>query len=142
MKTAMIIWNAHLKSAFYTLRHETRTKIAWFFALSFDFGVGLLSINQLLAHMSQRQAAGSEVLETHLWLLFSGTWIGIGLFAALSTITLGFVGDQPRLLMTLPVSPSARFRTLYGLLFFEGIGYWLMLAIVVMGVPMFIVLGW
>src|SRR5437764_12449332 len=108
MKTVLIIWNAHLKSAFSALRNDTRTKIAWFFALSFDCGVGLWSVNQLLAHVSHWQAAGSGALETHLWVLFCGAWIGIGLFATLSMMTLGFGGDQPRLLMTLPISPAAR----------------------------------
>jgi hypothetical protein len=142
MKIATIIWNAHLKSALSALRNDTRTKITWFFALSLDCGVGLWSINQLLAHVSQWQAAGSGVLETHLWLLFSGAWIGIGFFAALSTMTLGFGGDQPRILMTLPILPAARFRALYSLMFFEGIGNWLMLTAVVIGIPLIILLGW
>ena len=142
MKTVLIIWNVHLKSAFRSLRNDTRTKVAWFFALSLDCGLGLWSINQLLAQVSQWQAAGSAALESHLWLLFSGVWIGIGLIAALSTMTLGFGGDQPRLLMTLPISPAARFRALYGLMFFEGIGNWLVLAVVVIGIPLIIFLGW
>ena len=142
MKTVLIVWNVHFKSAFRSLRKDTRTKVAWFFALSLDCGLGLWSINQLLAHVSQWQAAGSGVLDTHLWLLFLGAWLGIGLFAALSTMTLGFGGDQSRLLMTLPVSSAARFRALYGLLFFEGIGNWLLLAVVVIGMPLTLLLGW
>src|SRR6266487_5415522 len=142
MKTVLIMWNTHLKSALSALRNDTRTKVAWFFALSLDCGLGLWSINQLLAQVSHWQAAGSVALEAHLWLLFSGAWIGIGLIAALSTRTLGFGGDQPRLLMTLPISPAARFRALYGLMFFEGIGNWLVLAVVVIGIPLIIFLGW
>ena len=142
MKTVLIMWNTHLKSALSALRNDTRTKVAWFFALSLDCGLGLWSINQLLAQVSHWQAAGSVALEAHLWLLFSGAWIGIGLIAALSTMTLGFGGDQPRLLMTLPISPAARFRALYGLMFFEGIGNWLVLAVVVIGIPLIIFLGW
>ena len=142
MKAVLIVWNVHFKSAFRSLRNDTRTKIVWFFALSLDCGLGLWSINQLLAHVAQWQVAGSAVLEAHLWLLFSSAWLGIGLFAALSTMTLGFGGDQSRLLMTLPVSSAARFRALYGLMFFEGIGNWLMLAVVVIGIPLIIILGW
>jgi hypothetical protein len=142
MKSVLLLLKTHLKSAFSALRNDTRTKIAWFFALGLDCGMGLWSINQLLAHVSRWQVAGSAALEAHLWLLFSGAWIGIGLFAALSAMTLGFGGDQPRLLMTLPISPAVRFRALYGLMFFEGIGNWLMLAVVVIGIPLIIVLGW
>ncbi len=142
MKTVLLLLKVHLKSAYGALRNDTRTKIAWCIALSLDCGVGLWSINQLLDHVSQWQAAGSAVLEAHLWLLFLGAWLGIGLFASLSTITLGFGGDQPRLLMTLPISPAARFRVLYGLMFFEGIGNWLMLEVVVIGIPLIILLGW
>jgi hypothetical protein len=142
MKLELLILKAHLKSAFSALRNDSRTKIAWFIALSLDCGVGLWSINQLLVHLSQWQAVGSAMLETHLWLLFSGAWIGIGFFASLSTMTLGFGGDQPRLLMTLPISPAARFRVLYSLMFFEGIGNWLMLEVVVLGIPLIIILGW
>jgi hypothetical protein len=142
MKTVMLLLRVHLKSAFGALRNDTRTKITWFIALGLDGGVGLWSINQLLGHLSQWQAAGSVVLEGNLWLLFSSAWLGIGLFASLSTITLGFGGDQPRLLMTLPISPEARFRVLYGSMFFEGIGNWLLLAVVVLGLPLIIILGW
>jgi hypothetical protein len=92
--------------------------------------------------MPQWQAAGSAALKAHLWVLFSGAWIGIGLLAALSTMTLGFGGDQPRLLMILPVATAARFRALYGLMLFEGIGNWLILAVVVMGIPLIITMGW
>jgi hypothetical protein len=142
MKLVLLLLKVHRKSAFSALRNDTRTKIAWLIALSLDCGVGLWSINQLLDHVSQWQVAGSAVLEAHLWLLFSGAWIGIGLFASLSTITLGFGGDQPRLLMTLPIPMAARFRVLYGLMFFEGIGNWLILIFVAIGIPLFILLGW
>ncbi len=142
MKLVLLLLKAYLKSAFSALRNDTRTKIAWLIALSLDCGVGLWSINQLLDHMSQWQEAGSAVLEAHLWLLFSGAWIGIGLFAALSTMTLGFGSDQPRLLMTLPIPMATRFRVLYGLMFFEGIGNWLMLTFVAIGIPLIIIVGW
>jgi len=142
LKLVLLLLKAYLKSAFSALRNDTRTKIAWLIALSLDCGVGLWSINQLLDHMSQWQEAGSAVLEAHLWLLFSGAWIGIGLFAALSTMTLGFGSDQPRLLMTLPIPMATRFRVLYGLMFFEGIGNWLMLAVVVIGIPLIMVMAW
>src|SRR5690242_9069179 len=102
MKTAMIIWSAHLKSALSAFRNDTRKKLALFVAYCFDSRVGLWSITQLSAHVSQWQAAGRGVLQVRLWLLFSGTWIGSGLFAALSTTTLGFGGDQSPLLMSLP----------------------------------------
>ena len=142
MKTAAIIWNAHLKSSLSALHHDARARITWLFALSFDCAIGLWSINQLLALISQWQVAGTKTLEYHLWLFFSGAWIGIGLLAALSTINQGFGGDQPRLLMTLPLTPAVRFRALYGLMFVEGIGNWLLLAILVFGISLFIVLGW
>ncbi len=90
MKAVLIVWNVHFKSAFRSLRNDTRTKIVWFFALSLDCGLGLWSINQLLAHLAQWQVAGSAVLAAHIWLVFSGAWLGIGLFAVLSTMTLGF----------------------------------------------------
>jgi hypothetical protein len=142
MKLVLLILKVQLKSAFSALRNDTRTKVAWFFALSLDCGLDLWSINQLLAHLAQWQAAGSEVLKAHLWLLFSVAWIGIGLFALLSTMSLGFGGDQPRLLMILPISAAARFRVLYGLMFFEGIGNWLMLTFVAIGIPLIMLLGW
>ncbi len=142
MKLELLLLKAHLRSAYGALRNDTRTKIVWCIALSLYCGVSLWSTNQLLDHVSQWQAAGPIVLETHLWLLFSGAWLGIGLFAALSTMTLGFGSDQPRLLMTLPIPMTARFRVLYGLMFFVGIGNWLLLEVVVIGIPLIIILGW
>ncbi len=142
MKIPLLIWKTHLRSAYSAVRQDTRTKIAWFVALSLDLAVGLWAIRQLLDRVSQWQVAGPSVLEARLWLLCSGAWGGICLFTILSTITLGFGNDQPRLLMTLPIPPDARFRALYGLMFFEGIGNWLLLEIVMMGVPLVIKLGW
>jgi hypothetical protein len=142
MRVVLFIWKAHLKSAYSALRQDSRTKIAWFIALTFDLVVALWSIHQLLASVAQWKAGGPSVLETRLWLLCLGAWAGICLFTILSTMTLGFGSDQPRLLMTLPISPAARFRALYGLMFFEGIGNWLLLESVVIGIPLAIVLGW
>lgn len=142
MKMVLLIWKVHLKSAYRALRQDTRTKIAWFIALTFDVVVGLWSIHQLLVSVEQWQAAGPSVLEARLWLLCLGAWGGISLFAILSTMTLGFGSDQPRLLVTLPISPAARFRALYGLMFFEGVGNWLVLEVAVIGVPLAIILGW
>ncbi len=44
--------------------------------------------------------------------------------------------------MTLPISQAARFRALYGLMFVEGIGNWLILAVVVIGIPLIMVMAW
>jgi hypothetical protein len=142
MRTGLLIWKAHLRSAYRALRQDSRTRIAWCIALTFDLVVGLWSIHQLLASVAQWQAGGPSVLEARLWLLCLGAWGGISLFTILSTMTFGFGSDQPRLLVTLPISPAARFRALYGLMFFEGIGNWLLLESVVIGIPLTIVLGW
>jgi hypothetical protein len=142
MRMVLLIWKAHLKSAYCALRQDSRTKIAWCIALTFDLVVGLWSIHQLLASVEQWQARGPSMLEARLWLLCLGAWGGISLFTILSTMTLGFGSDQPRLLVILPISPAARFRALYGLMFFVGIGNWLLLESVVIGIPLVIVLGW
>jgi len=142
MKMVLPIWKVHFKSAYRALVQDTRTKIAWFIALTFDLVVGSWSIHQLLASVAQWQAEGQSVLEARLWLLCLVLWTGISLFTILSTVALGFGNDQPRLLVTLPISPAARFRTLYGLIYFEGVGNWLLLEIVVIGVPLAIILGW
>ncbi len=142
MRMALPIWKAHLRSAYSALRQDTRTRVTWFIALTFDVAAGFWSIHQLLAWLSQWQAAGSFVLDAHLWLLCLGAWGGISFFTILSTITLGFGNDQSLLLMTLPIPPAARFRALYGLLSFEGIGNWLLLESIVVGVPLVVILGW
>lgn len=142
MSIALLIWKAHLKTAYNALRQDTRVKITWLIALTFDVVVGSWSVHQLLDQVSQWQAAGSTVLEARLWLLCSGAWGAISFFTILSTITLGFGNDQSLLLMTLPIPPAARFRALYGLMFFEGIGNWLLLESIVVGVPLAVSLGW
>jgi hypothetical protein len=89
------------------------------------------------------RGAGDPLMAAILWCLDRDRFFFIlFVFAVLSTMTLGFGGDQPRILMTLPISPAARFRALYSLMFFEGIGNWLMLAVVVIGIPLIIVMGW
>jgi hypothetical protein len=142
MSIALLIWKAHLKTAYNALRQDIRVKITWLIALTFDVVVGSWSVHQLTEQVSQWQAAGSTVLEARLWLLCSGAWGAISFFTTLSTITLGFGNDQSLLLMTLPIPPAARFRALYGLMFFEGIGNWLLLESIVVGVPLVVSLGW
>jgi hypothetical protein len=142
MRIAVLIWKAHLKTAYNALRQDIRVKITWLIALTFDVVVGSWSMHQLLEQVAQWQAAGSTVLEARLWLLCSGAWGGISFFTILSTITLGFGNDQSLLLVTLPIPPAVRFRALYGLMFFEGIGNWLLLESIVIGVPLVVSLGW
>jgi hypothetical protein len=142
MSMVLLIWKAHLRSAYSALLQDTRTKITWLIALTFDVAAGFWSIHQLLNWVSQWHAAGSPVLEAHLWLLCLGAWGGISFFTILSTVTLGFGNDQSLLLMTLPIPPAARFRALYGLMFFEGIGNWLLLESIVVGVPLAVISGW
>jgi hypothetical protein len=142
MSIALLIWKAHLKTAYNALRQDTRVKITRLIALTFDAVVGSWFVHQLLEQVSQWQAAGSTMLEARLWLLCSGAWGAICFFTILSTITLGFGNDQSLLLVTLPIPPAARFRALYGLMFFEGIGNWLLLESIVVGVPLVVSLGW
>lgn len=142
MKMVLPVWIAHLRSAYSALRQDARTRVAWFIALTFDVAAGFWSIHQLLNWVSQWHVAGSPVLNAHLWLLCLGAWGGISFFTILSIVTLGFGNDQSLLLMTLPIPPAARFRALYGLMFSEGIGNWLLLESVVVGVPLVVILGW
>jgi hypothetical protein len=142
MSIVLVIWKAHLRSAYSSLRQDTRRKIAWFIALTVDLVVGLWFTGQLIDRLSQWQAAGTPILEARLWLLCSGAWGTIAFFTILSTVTVGFANDQPLLLLTLPIPPAARFRALYGLVFIEGIGNWLLLESIVIGIPLVRILRW
>ncbi len=142
MKQAALIWRAHLISNLGALRSDTRARVTWLIALAVDLGIGSWSMHSLLDNLAKWQAVGEASLTSHLWLLFAGIWAGIAAFSAISTLQQGFGGDQPMLLMTMPLAPPLRFRALYGLVLGEGIGNWLLLASIVAGVPMLIVLRW
>src|SRR5205823_1505449 len=129
------------------LRTDTRMRITWLIALALDFGVGTWSVNILIARLTQWHAAGPSALANGLWLLCLIGWAGISLFTVLSTLQLGFsnpgIGSNSSLLlMTLPIPLATRFRALYGLMFFDGIGNWLLLEMSIIGIALTIVLGW
>jgi hypothetical protein len=75
-------------------------------------------------------------------MLYLGLWGGISFLAMLTTLRLGLGSDKLVLLMTLPVSPAARFCTLYGLILIEGLWNWLLLAAGVLAVSLGVTLGW
>ena len=147
MSMLLTIWKTHLKSTYNALRSDTRMRVTWCIALVLDFAAGAWSVNTLIVRLAQWHAAGSTALVDGLWVVCFIGWAGIGLFSVLATLQLGFGNlgmgsDASLLLMTLPIPPATRFRALYGLMFFEGIGNWLLLEMSIMGIALTSVLGW
>jgi len=142
MNTPLIIWRMHLTAAWGALKRDTRAKVTLLIRLIFDLGIGYWSFNLLLDNLTRWRATGATELESHLWLLYGGLLAGICFFAVLAVIQEGFNGEQALLLFTLPITPASRFLALYGLIFFEGIGNWLLLSYLVVGIPLLLVLGW
>ncbi|MEI6047164.1 MAG: hypothetical protein WCS37_22710, partial [Chloroflexota bacterium] len=61
----------------------------------------------------------------------------------INTLQLGFANkDEPLLLLTLPLLPATRFRTLYGLVLVERLGNILLLLALNVGITLAIKLGW
>ncbi len=147
MSMLLTVWKAHLKSAYNALRSDSRTRATWLIALVLDLALGAWSVNTLIARFIQWDTVGSTAVVNGLWALCLIGWASISLFSVLATLQLGFGNlgmgsDASLLLMTLPIPPAMRFRVLYGLMFFEGIGNWLLLEMGVMGIALARALGW
>jgi hypothetical protein len=140
MNQATVIWRAHLASNLSALRADTRARMTLLIALALHLGFGAWSLYSLLDNLALWQQSGQ--VTSHLWLVCAGTWWGIAAFSVMATMQQGFGSDHSRLLMTLPLAPSTRFRALFQLVLVEGIGNWLLLASVSVGVPLAIVFHW
>jgi hypothetical protein len=142
MSSVLTLWRAQWVATGAGLRQDTRARMTWAIALIVDVAAGFWSLNPLSSNLAQWQVASQAVLVSHLLLLFLYTWIGISFFTIIAVIAQGFGNDQAVMLMSLPLSPAVRFRSLYGLVAFTGVGNWIALANVVMGFAFLTKLGW
>ena len=142
MSSVFTLWHAQFASTGGALRQDTRARMTWAIALVVDIAAGFWSFNTLSSNLAQWQAAGQSVVISGLSLLYLYTWVGISFFTVIATISQGFSNDQAILLMSLPLSPATRFRSLYGLIVFTGVGNWIILANVVTGFSLVTKLGW
>lgn len=136
------ILKAHFRAVRNELRYDRRVRIAWCIGLVFDCAVAYWSIPQLVARVTRWQAQGPLTVDSQLWVLCLFAWSGIGFFTIISTLQYSFGKDEAPLLITLPIAPATRFRAWYGLLLVEGIGNWLLLETIVIGVALAITLRW
>ena len=142
MSSVLTLWRAQWVSTGGALRQDMRARMTWAIALIVDIAAGFWTFNALPGSLAQWQAAGQPVLVSHLSLLCLYTWVGIGFFAVIAVISQGFSNDQAILLMSLPLSPATRFRSLYGLVVLTGVVNWIALANVVTGFSLVTKLGW
>src|SRR5579871_2816296 len=142
MNSVFTLWHAQWISIGGALRQDTRARMTWAIALLVDIAAGFWTFSALSGNLARWQTVGQSVLVSNLSLLWLYTWIGIGLFAVIAVVSQGFSNDQAILLMSLPLSPAARFRSLYGLVVFTGVGNWIVLTNIVMGFSLGTKLGW
>ncbi|MBA2284026.1 MAG: hypothetical protein H0W02_00935, partial [Ktedonobacteraceae bacterium] len=142
MSMLLALWRAEFNAARHALRTDARTRITWMIAFIVNIGLGLWGGQQLLAQVYAWKLAGSRILQSHLWLLCLSIWGGISALAVISMLQRGFGTDEALLLMALPVPPAVRLRALYGVLFIKGVGNWVLLGALVLGVVLGLALGW
>lgn len=142
MSSVLTLWRAQVVSSGGALRQDIRARMTWAIALLLDIAAGFWTFNALSVNLAQWQAAGQPVLASRLLLLCLYTWLGISFFAVIAVISQGFSNDQAVMLMSLPLSPAARLRSLYGLVVFTGVGNWIILANVVTAFALVTKLGW
>src|SRR5579885_512905 len=94
MNTPLIIWHMHLTAARGAFKRDTRTKVIWLVRLIFDLTLGYWSFNFLLDNLARWNAAGTPVLESHIWVLLAGMGGGICCLAGLAVRQEGVNGAQ------------------------------------------------
>jgi hypothetical protein len=142
MSSVVTLWRVQLLSVGGSLRQDTRARMTWAIGLLLDIAAGFWTFNALSGNLAQWQAAGPAILAAHLLLLCLCTWAGMCFFAVIAVISQGFGNDQAILLMSMPLSPAARLRALYGQVMLTGIGNWIVLANFVTGIALVTQLRW
>lgn len=142
MSSVLTLWRAQFASSGGALRQDTRARMTWAIALVVDIAAGFWTFNALSGNLAQWQAAGQSVLASRLLLLCLYTWVGISFFTVIAVISQGFSNDQAVMVMSLPLTPAARLRALYGLVMFTGVGNWIILANIVMAFSLGTKLRW
>src|SRR5260370_22078837 len=108
MSHVLTVWRAQYISTTGSLRYDTRARITWAISLVVDVVAGFWTFDALSSNLAQWQLAGQWALASHLWLLSLGALAGISFFPVIAAVSPGFGNDQAILLMSIPITPSAR----------------------------------
>jgi len=136
------IWRASLRSTTNTMRFDGRTRIGVAFGLLVQLALGIWALSRLIPMFAQWQAMGTASLSAHLWLTCLLAWPAIAFFSVLSTLMYGLSSDEALLLAVQPIEPAIRLRALYGVVFWRGVGNWLLFEASLTGIALNFVLGW
>lgn len=137
----LTILRAHLRSLRNMSRSNSRLQVGLGIALMFSLVLGIWSSVQLQAAIQQWQTHGLLALNSSLWLLCLGIWGGMCLFTILG-VPNTLASDESLLLLTLPITPAARFRALYGSFFVTNLWLWTLLQAMGTGYALLSTLGW
>lgn len=133
MNTTLTIWRMHLRSMRNAARYDQRMRVALGVGFVFNVIIGFWAASQLSLRIHEWQTQGPAAVEMGLWSLCWLTWGGISALTIIGSVQRALSDDEALLLLTLPVTPAARFRALYGSFFIENLWNWLLLEIGVTG---------
>ena len=142
MNSIWIPLRAHLTAQKHGMARDTCMRVTLAIQIVLDLALGIWGFQALSINVQLWQQDGEVALQTHLWLLCAGVWGGIGFFTIVAILAQGLSNDEAILFMTLPIEAAQRFRALYSLIVLEGVGNWLLMAALTVGLPLLLVLRW
>lgn len=140
MNATLAIWRAHAISARNALRYDRRMQVALGMGLFVGLALSWWGSSRLYVAIQSWHHQGGQATTGGLWLLCLGIWLGMGLLS-IPTAWSMLSNDEAVLLLTLPLPPATRFRTLIGSLFLNNVPIGV-LQILVTGYVLVSSLGW
>ncbi|GCE14895.1 hypothetical protein [Tengunoibacter tsumagoiensis] len=142
MNPIQAILRASLQSTSNGLRFDARLRVGTLFALLIQLLLAAWALSHLISAWTQWKALDGMAMSAHLWLTCLLAWSMIVLFAVLTTVVHGLGSDEALLLAIQPFEPATRFRALYSLVLWRGVGNWLLSEALLLGIALSLTLGW
>ncbi len=134
MNAARLIWAAHLRAAQNSWQQDPQTRFAGIGTAVVLGLAGVWLAGRLMHWLSAWQELGQAAAGARLWFLVLVISTVAAVLTALGTLQVGFDADESTLLLTLPIPPAVRFRTLYGVVLVERLGHLLLFQLLVVSV--------
>lgn len=141
MAATHTLWQAMFRSIYNSLRYDKQMRLIMLIGGVAMLGLGIYLTNMRTAAIAELRAAGDAAVNAHLWTQCLALWGGTAVLTMLSLLRDGFNESDARLLVSLPLQPATRFRSLYGSIVVRSMGALLLLGAVITGISLIGQLG-
>lgn len=112
MTTSRLLLLSSIQTTMKAIR-DPRMRGSWVIIGLFSLLANAGSATWLLTRLADWRTADPGVIEVRLWILLITSWLLVVTLTVIATLQRGLSSDEAELLLTQPLGPASRFRSLY-----------------------------